>query len=242
MSKSLGASEIVGRLDDQDRATLIDGRGIEKRFGAHLVVRDVTLACHPGEIVLLLGANGAGKSTLLRILAGLVRADRGGVRLAPGVKVGFSGHHTGLYSKLSVLANLRLYAELAGVEQGALQEILRLWQLDQVQHKEISEVSRGAQSKASLIRALMNQPEVLLLDEPSSNLDDRSTELLLKEVSLRAEAGSAVLLATHDLARIASVANRVVVMEQGNIVADSRAETDRSAIDSVIERYRSINR
>jgi heme exporter protein A len=242
MSKSLGASDKAESLDDPNRATLIDARGIEKRYGAHLVVRDVTLAFHPGEIVLLLGANGAGKSTLLRILAGLVRADRGRVRLAPAAKIGFSGHHTGLYSKLSVLANLKLYADLAGVARETLLETLRKWQLDQVQHKEISEVSRGSQSKASLVRALISDPDVLLLDEPSSNLDDRATEHLLTVISERAKAGSAVVVATHDLARVVRIANRVVVMEQGRVVVDSGVDVDRIALDAVVERYRSSNR
>ena len=111
-----------------------------------------------------------------------------------------------------------------------------------MQHKAVAEVSRGAQSKASLARALMAEPAVLLLDEPSSNLDEQATQMLCTVISQRAARGGVALVATHDLARLRSIATRVIVMERGALVADSGNESDQGAIDAVVARYRASNR
>jgi ABC-type multidrug transport system ATPase subunit len=224
-----------------DRA-LVKATGIKKRFGAQVVVSNVTLSCHAGEVVLILGANGAGKSTLLRIIAGLTRADYGDISIPEGVRVGFSGHQTGLYSKLSLKTNLSLYASLAGVSQVQLQELLRNWRLEELENKAVEEISRGAQSKASIIRALMASPQILLLDEPSSNLDEAATEQLRVVLSQHAALGRVALVATHDIARLGSSATRAIVMEQGAIIADSGSRAARGALESVVQQYRTTNR
>lgn len=220
----------------------IDVQGIVKRFGTHTVVHNVSFMCHPGEVVLVLGANGAGKSTLLRIIAGLVRADRGTVQMPAGVHVGYAGHHTGLYSKLSVATNLSLYASLAGGGEKQREALIQQWGLGDVQHKAVAEISRGAQSKASLARALMAEPQVLILDEPSSNLDEKATQVLCTVISGRAAIGGVALVATHDLARLRSLATRIIVMERGALIADSGHGSGQGAIDSVVDRYRASNR
>jgi heme ABC exporter ATP-binding subunit CcmA len=233
---------VSGIPESPHHTACIDAQGIVKRFGTHTVVHNVSLMCHPGEVVLVLGANGAGKSTLLRIVAGLVRADCGSVQMPAGVHVGYAGHHTGLYSKLSVAANLSLYASLAGGGEKQREALVQQWGLGDVQHKAVAEVSRGAQSKASLARALMAEPQVLILDEPSSNLDEKATQVLCTVISERAATGGVALIATHDLARLRSIATRVVVMERGVLIADSRYGSEQGAIDSVIDRYRASNR
>jgi len=222
--------------------SVVEAQGLVKRFGHHVVVQQLSISCSAGEIVLVLGANGAGKSTLLRMLAGLTTPDKGSVRVASGERLGFAGHYTCLYSRLSVLANLSLYATLAGIDQSELARIIRLWRLEEVQHKAVLEISRGAQSKASLARAVMGNPKLLLLDEPSSNLDEEATDVLCAVLSERAAAGGVAIIATHDLARLQALATRVVVMERGAIVADSGPSSTRSSLDSVVERYRKSNR
>lgn len=221
---------------------VVEARGIVKRFGHHVVVQQVSISCSPGEIVLLLGSNGAGKSTLLRMLAGVTTPEAGGVLLAPGVRRGFAGHHTCLYSRLSVAENLALYATLLGVSRARLTEMMQRWRLQDVQHKPVADISRGAQSKASLVRALMGDPHLLLLDEPSSNLDEEATAVLCALVGERVVAGGAVIIATHDLARLQALATRVVVMNRGLIIADSGSGAARTTIDSVINQYRKSNR
>jgi len=223
-------------------AALVELRGVVKRFGPSVVVNNVSFSCKPGEVVLLLGANGAGKSTLLRIIANLVRADRGVVQTGASTRVGYAGHYTCLYSKLSVRANLSLYAAILGIDNSGLQRTFSAWGLEEVQHKSVADVSRGVQSRASLARALMGEPELLVLDEPSSNLDEASTETLREVISMHAARGGAAIIATHDLARLQSVATRVVVLERGAVIADSSAAGDSATIESVVERYRIRNR
>lgn len=225
-----------------ERAALVELRGVAKRFGSSIVVNNVSFSCTPGEVVLLLGANGAGKSTLLRIIASLVRADRGVVQYDASTRVGYAGHYTCLYSKLSVRANLSLYAAILGIDNVGLQRILTAWGLEDVQHKTVAEVSRGVQSRASLARALMTEPELLVLDEPSSNLDEASTETLCGVIRAQASRGGASIIATHDLARLQSVATRVIVLERGAVIADSGVDGGDAAIESVVTRYRMRNR
>lgn len=241
MSSPTVVSDTRASNQQHDEA-LVSAHGLCKRFGAQLVVNNVSLVCRAGEVVLVLGANGAGKSTLLRVIAGLTTPERGGVVVPKGVRIGYAGHYTGLYSKLSVGANLALYAHLSGVSRERLADLIRQWQLEQVQRTLLAEVSRGTQGKASLVRALMADPQVLLLDEPSSNLDESATDLLRSAISQRAAAGGVVLVATHDLARLGSVATRVVVIERGVVSADSGGTCDSESIEAVVERYRVSNR
>jgi ABC-2 type transport system ATP-binding protein len=164
------------------------------------------------------------------------------VSVASGTRIGFAGHYTCLYSRLSVAANLSLYATLAGTNRGELREIVRRWRLEDVQHKQVSEISRGAQSKASLARALMGHPQLILLDEPSSNLDEEATAVLRAALRERAAGGGAAIIATHDVARLQALATRVVVIEQGALIADSGGVAAQGSIASVVERYRESNR
>ena len=226
----------------RERAALVELRGIVKRFGSSVVVNNVSFSCKPGEVVLLLGANGAGKSTLLRIIANLVRADRGVVQHDASTRVGYAGHYTCLYSKLSVRANLSLYAAILGIDSTGLQRMLTAWGLNDAQHKSVAEVSRGVQSRASLARALMGEPELLVLDEPSSNLDEASAETLCEVIRAQASRAGASIIATHDLARLQSVATRVIVLERGAVIADSNVTGGDAAIESVVARYRMRNR
>jgi ABC-type multidrug transport system ATPase subunit len=225
----------------------LEARQILKRFGAQTIIRDLSLSFNSGDVVLLLGANGAGKSTLLRVLAGLTRPDRGEVSITSGVRVGFAGHHTALYSKLSLEQNLAIYAKLMAFRdrssaEDLLRGALREWGLEDLRDRAVSDVSRGAQSKASLARALMGNPQVLLLDEPSSNLDERATETFRSLVTEKSRANGITIIATHDLARLRDIATRVVVMEKGSVVGDSGQSGDLGDLNETIETYRRSNR
>ena len=238
----------AARGEINDSAILsVEARQISKRFGAQTIIRDLSLSFNAGDVVLLLGANGAGKSTLLRILAGVARPDRGKVLVTNGCRVGFAGHYTALYSKLSLEQNLAIYAKLMAFRdrssaEDLLRAALREWGLEDLRDRAVSDVSRGAQSKASLARALMGNPQMLLLDEPSSNLDERATETLRSIVTEKSRANGITIIATHDLARLRDVATRVVVMERGSVVADSGQGGELRDLNETIETYRKGNR
>ena len=215
---------------------------VSKSFGSYRVLRTLSLSFVAKEIVLLLGANGAGKSTLLRLLAGLSRADQGEVLRARETRVGFTSHHHFSYGQLTVRENLELCRKLSGCKADAVDKALERWGLLKFSNKALTELSKGNQAKVSIARALMADPETLLLDEPSSNLDERSTELLTSVIRERAAAHGLVVIATHDLHRLRGIATRVVAMAQGEIVADTGPFAARERIDDVIERYRESNR
>jgi heme exporter protein A len=219
----------------------LSSTGITKRFGQQRVLQSLSLSFACGEVVLLVGANGAGKSTLLRVLAGLVRPDAGSVSKPAGWRVGLAAHHTFLYGKLTVSENLTLYARLVGATDGVLGELVSRWGLAEFLSTPVSALSKGTASKVSLVRALLGNPQVLLLDEPSSNLDQRSTEVLLGAIRTHAQYGVCVV-ATHDIFRMQGVATRIVVLERGECVADSGAYASEAIRAEVIQRYHEANR
>lgn len=216
-------------------------RGVKKSFGKTAVLRGVDLDIPAGQRVLLLGSNGAGKSTLLRVLAGLSRADSGAVtRRLPQEPVGYVGHQLLLYRNLTVGENLRFLCGVVGREQTVAEAMIARWNLGDVAFKSIGQLSRGQQFRVAVCRALLTEPRYLFLDEPTSAFDDRSVELLLDEIArcVVGERGGAAVVASHDIARVRSRVDRVVVLHGGALVADSSS----SSIDAAVERYREVNR
>jgi ABC-type multidrug transport system ATPase subunit len=230
------SSQAVGSVSDMLSAT-----GLVKRFGRQRVLASVSLSCSRGEVVVLLGANGAGKSTLLRTLAGLIRPDSGVVSKPKSWRVGLAAHHTFLYNKLSVFENINLYSRLVGALAHERDELIERWGLKDFLNTPVVELSKGTSSKVALCRALLGRPELLLLDEPSSNLDERSVEVLRETIDSQKERGVAVV-ATHDLSRLLDVATRVVVLERGECIADSGANASADVRNQVVQRYREANR
>jgi heme exporter protein A len=220
---------------------VLSASGITKRFGKQRVLHSVSLSFVPGEVVLLVGANGAGKSTFLRILAGLARPDEGVVAKPDGWRVGLAAHHTLLYGKLSVQENLELYASIIGVSSEAVSDRAARWGLQEFLATPVSELSKGTASKVSLVRSLMGGPQVLLLDEPSSNLDERSTRVLQEAIRDQALHGVCIV-ATHDIFRLHESATRIIVFERGECVADTGSYASEAARAEVIRRYHEANR
>ena len=221
---------------------VIQVRNVSKTFGAVRVLNRLNLSFVAGEITLLLGANGAGKSTLLRILAGLARADSGSIDRTTG-RIGFLSHQSFLYSRLTVAENIKLFSEVT--ERQQVEPILSRWGLSASAKILVGDLSRGIQARVGLARAFLASPEVLLLDEPSSNLDERGTELLLTAMrDERERAGSKLvsIVATHDLHRLRSIADRIVVLSAGEVLADTGSKATPDDIDRIVGFYREANR
>jgi ABC-type multidrug transport system ATPase subunit len=221
---------------------LVTLRDVSKTFGSLRVLNRVTLSFSAGEVVLLLGANGAGKSTLLRVIAGLARQERGEVSRTPGTSVGLMSHHLLLYNRLTVHENLSLFRKVSGVPCESVDAALGEWGLSEAIRTPVGELSRGNQARVGLARTFLNSPAIRLLDEPSSNLDERGVELL--KSAIRANRGGAVLtiIATHDLHRLRDIGTRVIVMNRGEVVADSGAGSPASQVDHMVAVYRESNR
>jgi len=205
-------------------------RGVERRFGALRVLRGVDLALAPGRLQLVLGPNGAGKTTLLRVLAGLTRATAGEVLVfgesprGPAVRrrLGVLSHQSHLYDDLTPVENLAFAAKLYGLSEpdARSRDALRTVGLEQGADTPVRRLSRGTVQRAAIARALLHRPEVLLLDEPLTGLDPLAVGRIVGLLSAQLAAGTAVLLVTHSIAEVWSLADRVSVLGNGRWVID----------------------
>jgi heme exporter protein A len=187
---------------------VIAARGLGRSFGAKRVLRDLDLDVAERDLLLVTGPNGSGKSTLLALCAGLLVPTQGELEVeADRSRIGYLAHEPLVYRELTALENLDLYGRLYRVPErreriGMLLERYGLWE---ARRERVSAFSRGMQQRLALCRALLHEPDLLLLDEPFAGLDEEGAELL--DTELGALAGTRTLvLATHDPARVASLA------------------------------------
>jgi ABC-2 type transport system ATP-binding protein len=202
-------------------------RNLEKRYGQRVAIEDVSFSLHRGEVLALLGPNGAGKTTILRLLAGLLRPTCGtiaieGVDQTSGgwssarTALGFLTETPGLWDRLSVEINLLTYARLYRLRQPRqrVTALLGAFGLDDRAAEPAGTLSKGMRQKVALARALIHDPPIVLLDEPTAGLDPAMTRSVRELIErLRAE-GRAVVLSTHNLDEAARVATRVGVLKR----------------------------
>jgi heme exporter protein A len=193
---------------------MIAAHALGRRYGAKRVIEDVDLEVPRGGFVLVTGPNGSGKTTLLRLLAGLLLPTAGELRVdVPRERVGFLGHEPLVYQELTALENLDLYGRLYRVPErreriGMLLERFGLWE---ARNRRTDTFSRGMLQRLALCRALLHEPELLVLDEPFNALDDEGASLLHRELAdLRANA--TFVVATHDPERVAALASDRLVL------------------------------
>ena len=191
-----------------------------KRFGAREALRGVSFSAERGERLAIIGPNGAGKTTLLSILGGLLEPTDGGVRLPGDAATGWVPQQTAVYRKLSVRENLRLFARLEKVPDpdAAVARALEDTDLTERAGDELGSLSGGNQQRVNIAIGLLADPPVLLLDEPSSALDPRHRLRVWTFLDRKAEAGTTILFATHDLAEAARHADRVLVLADGEVL------------------------
>ena len=195
---------------------------INKSFGSQQVLRDVSLEIPMGQVVGLLGPNGAGKSTLMKILIGLWRADSGTVS-APQ-RIGYLPENNPLYDEMYVSEYLRFMAKLtnhrsATANNHAVEDLIAMVGLAPERHKHIRELSKGYRQRVGLAQALLGDPELLILDEPTTGLDPNQ---LVEIRSLIRSLGKdrTVILSTHIMQEVREMCDRVVILDHGEIKAD----------------------
>jgi ABC-type multidrug transport system ATPase subunit len=175
------------------------------------------------------------------MLAGLSRPDAGSVYAAKSASIGFFSHNLSMYGRLTARENLDLFRSVSDLTRDTLKHAEEVWDLNDCAHKQVADLSKGTQARVSLARVFMTSPSVALLDEPTSNLDNRSTETLLHAVRTDAES-RCVVIATHDIHRLRDIATRVLVLDRGEVVADSGAAAEPSSISRVVDYYLESNR
>ena len=210
---------------------------VAKLFGPFAALRPIDLTLHAGKIYLILGENGAGKSTLLRLLAGLAEPSQGTVQVFGGDpaqqrgRIAYMAHASTLYDELTALENLRYFATLYKMEGGcdcvgSPEMALRAVSLDPKLKRPVSQYSQGMRQRASLARALQSDPELLLLDEPFSNLDVASANSIVDLLAdfrtwphHNSPHGRTIVITTHQAHLALPIADVTLTLAQGTLIS-----------------------
>jgi ABC-2 type transport system ATP-binding protein len=214
-------------------ATLIETQALSKRYGDKLAVNNVSLEVQAGEVFGFLGPNGAGKTTTIKMIVGLLQPTSGTIRVAgydvqtqPLLAKASSGYvpdTPNLYAKLTGRELLRFVGDLYSLDPQRLaqrtEELLRVLDLNEAADQTIDSYSHGMQQKTSLAAALMHDPKVLVLDEPTVGLDPKSARLIKDILRQMAERGTAVFLSTHILEIAERMCDRIGIIDKGALVA-----------------------
>ena len=214
---------------------LIEVQGLAKHYGPIRAVDGISFEVRRGDVLGFLGPNGAGKTTAMKMITGFVEPDRGRVSVAghdladesleARRKIGYLPETAPAYGEMTVSGFLEFIAEARGVENtgAALDRVVHEAALGRVVHQTIETLSKGFQRRVSLAQALIHDPEVLILDEPTDGLDPNQ-KAVVQELITRLSAGRAIVLSTHILDEAERVCNRALVISEGKILVDSTPE------------------
>ncbi|HET8923788.1 MAG TPA: ABC transporter ATP-binding protein [Candidatus Acidoferrum sp.] len=206
---------------------------IEKRYGGLYALRRVSLDISAGECAVFAGRNGSGKTTLLRIAARLVRPSSGtvdfrmknGKEPEPASATGFVAHATMVYDELTAEENLLLFARLQGIPNATARAEALLNEVGLIERRGslVRTFSRGMRQRIAIARALLNEPAMLLLDEPATGLDPQGIAWLAGTLHRFRDAGRTILMSLHGESEISALATRAIRLDAGSVVADTKA-------------------
>jgi len=204
-----------------------------KQFGRFAALRGVTAEFSVGKLYAILGDNGAGKTTLLRTLAGLNRPSNGEITILGASQfrdicheVGYMAHPSLLYDEMSGMENLAYFARLYGIAGNSrCAEVIRAVGLDPDLVRPVGQYSQGMRQRMSLARALLNDPKILLLDEPFSNVDLHSANEMVRLLTRTRDNGKTIFIVTHQASLLEDAADEFVWMEFGKIVERTRGRS-----------------
>ncbi|MFC6159660.1 ABC transporter ATP-binding protein [Kribbella jiaozuonensis] len=221
---------------------LVEVSGLTKRYGDTLAVDGVDLTVLPGEVYGFLGPNGAGKTTTLRILTGLIAPTSGSVRVLGGKpgqsdvlgRTGSMIESPAFYPYLSGLDNLRLLAEYAGVARQRIDEVLELVDLADRAKDRFSTYSLGMKQRLGVAAALLKDPELVILDEPTNGLDPAGMRDMRRLIRELGTGGRTVLLSSHLLGEVQQICDRVGIINSGRMVAEHNVDELRGEQELVV--------
>jgi len=229
--------------DGRDLARLpVAVRGLTKRYGAVTAVDHISFTIEPGTTVALLGGNGAGKTTTIAMLLGLIEPTAGEVRVFGAdmsrnrydvaQRLNFQSPYVDLPARLTVKQNLTVYAGLYGIANAAerIAYVAEHLQITSLLDRPTGKLSAGQKTRVGLAKALLNAPELLLLDEPTASLDPDTADWIRRKLKDYArERNATLLIASHNMAEVERLADRIILLEAGRIIED---ETPKALIKS----------
>jgi ABC-2 type transport system ATP-binding protein len=226
-------------------AVVLDG--VWKRFGTMDVVQDLSFDLRSGEILGFLGPNGAGKTTTMRMILDIIRPDRGRIAVfgsAPGVehqdRVGYLPEDRGLYRDVPVLETLTYFGALRGMStadaRARARRLLEEMGLGDAVKKKAAELSRGMHQKAQLIATILNEPDLLIVDEPFQGLDPVNAEMLKGVLLAQRARGAGVIMSTHDMGDAQTLCDRILLIDRGRrLLYGTVADVRRAFSDGAVE-------
>jgi lipopolysaccharide export system ATP-binding protein len=233
---------LAATLASADRNSRLEASGLQKRYGARLVVQDVHLAVHAGEVVGLLGPNGAGKTTTFYMVVGLVRADAGEIRIDGAAVHGKPIHQrarlglsylpqeASIFRKLTVEENIRAVLELQLDADGRplkpkridelLESLLRDLGIEKLRRSPAPALSGGERRRVEIARALATQPRFILLDEPFAGVDPIAVIEIQRIISFLKARGIGVLITDHNVRETLGICDRAYIISEGSVLAE----------------------
>ncbi|MEE1962324.1 gliding motility-associated ABC transporter ATP-binding subunit GldA [Allomuricauda taeanensis] len=219
-------------------------KNITKTFGQQKALNNVSFSIKKGEIVGFLGPNGAGKSTMMRILTTYYKADSGDAEVnghnvltaerAVQESIGYLPEHNPLYLEMYVREYLAFNADVYKVPKSKIEEVIEQTGLTPEAHKKIGQLSKGYRQRVGLAAALLHDPEVLILDEPTTGLDPNQL-IEIRKMIRDIGKEKTILLSTHIMKEVEAVCDRVIIINKGKLVADKKLEELREAEEQIIE-------
>jgi len=219
-------------------------KNTSKYYGKQKALNDVSFSIDTGEIVGFLGPNGAGKSTMMKIITAYIEANEGEVlvngldvqkdELAVKRSVGYLPEHNPMYPDMYIKEYLQFHANIHKVDKQRISEVIDQVGLGPEQHKKIGQLSKGYRQRVGLAAALLHDPQVLVLDEPTTGLDPNQLvgiREMIKEIGRE----KTILLSTHIMQEVEAMCNRVIIIKQGEIVADKNLKELMNSKEQVIE-------
>ena len=211
----------------------IEVNNISKSYGAQKALENISFSIKKGEIVGFLGPNGAGKSTLMKILTTYIAADEGSASVngfdvnsqarAVQQSIGYLPEHNPLYLDLYVREYLAFNADVYKVPKSRIEEVIQLTGLSAESHKKIGQLSKGFRQRVGLANALLHNPDVLILDEPTTGLDPNQL-VEIRNVIKNVGKDKTVFLSTHIMQEVEAICDRVIIINNGKIVADKKLD------------------
>ena len=228
--------EILPEKNEDNRKPVLEVLGLKKRIGLKTIVEDISFDMHEGEIIGLLGPNGSGKTTIMRMLVGLTKTTKGEVycfekplglgKVKMLKEVGAMIETPEFYNYMSGWSNLKQMARVCGkkVSRARMKELVEFVGLSQVIRKKVKTYSLGMRQRLGLAQALLNDPKILILDEPVNGLDPQGVQDFRNKLKEIAATGVSILISSHLLDEIEKVSDRVIVIEKGRIIADDKLD------------------
>lgn len=239
--------------DQKNKTVMIEALGLSKFYGPFAAIKDVTFELSEGEVVAFLGPNGAGKSTTMKLLTGYLSPSAGSARiaghdmqddrLAGSARLGYLPENGPLYPDMTPFSLLEFFADARGMtradKQARIEAVVDLCALGSVIHKPISKLSKGYRQRVGMAQALLHEPDVLILDEPTVGLDPNQIREVRRTMERLREMKKTVLLSTHILQEVEAMASRVILIDEGKLKYDGAVrdlDPDRHGLDTAFAR------